>query len=212
MTIEKEPTEPIGIDLGVKDLAVISTGEVIKNINRGKGVKGLNKKLIRLQRRASRHYEEMKKQNKGGGTRYIKSNNLLKLEKEIRKTHKRLHNIRINHVHQATSKLVKAKPEYIVLEDLNVSGMMKNKHLSKAIAEQKLHEFKRQIEYKCDWYGVKLILADRFYPSSKTCSQCGTIKKELKLSDRKFVCECGFEADRDYNASVNLRNYGKSVS
>ena len=210
LTISKETTESIGIDLGIKNLAVVSNSTVYKNINKTDEVRRLKKKLKRLQRQASRHYENLKK--KRGENRYKKTSNLLKLEKEILKIHKRLNNIRKNHTHQTTSFLVKAKPEFIVLEDLNVSGMMKNKHLSRAVAEQNLHEFKRQIKYKCSWYGVKLIIADRFFPSSKLCSQCGQIKSDLKLSDRKYLCGCGLEIDRDLNASINLRNYGKSVA
>lgn len=203
-------TEPIGIDVGVKVLATISTGEVIKNINKTKEIRRLNKKLKRLQRQASRQYEKLKK--KGGENRYEKTSNLLKLEKEIRIIHKRLNNIRTNHLHQSTSKLVKSNPEYIVIEDLNVSGMIKNKHLARAISEQKLYEFKRQLEYKSEWYGVRLIIADRWYPSSKTCSQCGQIKKDLKLSDRTYHCHCGLHIDRDLNASINLREYGRKLA
>ena len=204
MTISKPTSEPLGIDVGIKDLAVISTGKVYKNINKTKSVKKANKRLKRLQKQASRQYDKNYK-NKIKG----KGKNLLKLENKINKTYKRLTNIRNNHTHQATMELVKTKPEYIVIEDLNVSGMMKNKHLSKAIAEQKLYEFRRQLEYKCLWYGIPLILANRFYPSSKTCSCCGAIKKDLKLSDRVYRCECGLVIDRDLNASINLREYPK---
>ena len=208
--LNKPVTDPIGIDVGIKELAVISTGEVIKNINKSKEVRRLTKKLKRLQRQASRQYLKFKK--KEGGLRYEKTSNLLKLEREIRLIHKRLNDIRTNHLHQTTSKLVKANPEYIVIEDLNVSGMMKNKHLSRAVQEQKLYEFRRQIEYKCQWYGVRLIFADRFYPSSKTCSQCGQIKKDLKLSDRTYHCDCGLHIDRDLNAAINLREYGRKLA
>ncbi len=209
-TLPGPTTEPIGIDLGIKELAVISTGEVSKNINKTKEVRRLAKKLKRLQRQASRHYEKTKR--KGGENRYEKTSNLLKLKKQILKIHKRLNDIRTNHIHQATSKLVKAKPEYIVIEDLNISGMMKNKHLSKAVQNQKLYEFRRQLEYKCGWYGVRLIIADRFFPSSKMCSKCGQINKNLKLSDRIYHCDCGLRIDRDLNASINLREYGRLAS
>jgi len=208
--LDKSTTEPIGIDLGIKELAIVSTGEVVKNINKTKEVRRLTKKLKRLQRQASRQYEKLKKQ--GGESRCEKTSNLLKLEKEILKIHQRLKNIRTNHIHQSTSKLVKNKPEYIVIEDLNVSGMVKNKHLARAIQEQKLYEFRRQLIYKCQWYGVRLIIADRFYPSSKICSQCGQIKRDLKLSDRVYYCDCGLRVDRDLNASINLREYGKLAS
>ena len=204
MTINKPTTEPIGIDLGIKALAVISTGEKCKNINKTKKIKKANKRLKRLQRQASGQYEKIKtKKIKGKGK------NLFKLEKQINKTYQRLTNIRNNHIQQITTELVKTKPEYVVIEDLNVKGMMKNRHLSKAIAEQKLHEFKRQLEYKCLWYGIRLIIADRFYPSSKLCSCCGRIKKELNLSDRVYQCECGNEMDRDLQAAINLREYPK---
>lgn len=203
ITLDIPLSEPIGIDLGISELAVISNGNVVGNINKTEEVKRLNKKLKRLQRQASRQYLII--QRKGGR----KSKNLLKLEREVRLIHKRLKNIRTNHIHQATSKLVKANPEYIVIEDLNVSGMIKNKHLTKAIREQKLHSFRRQIEYKCQWYGVRLIIADRFFPSSKTCSQCGQIKKDLKLSDRVYRCDCGLHINRDLNAAINLREYGR---
>lgn len=207
MTINKPVTEPIGIDVGIKDLAVISTGKVYKNINKTKSVKKSNKRLKRLQKQASRQYDKNYK-NKIKG----KGKNLLKLEKQINKTYKRLTNIRTNHLHQATFALVKTKPEYIVIEDLNIKGMMKNRHLSKAIAQQSLHEFRRQLEYKCLWYGVELIKADRFYPSSKTCCKCGNIKKDLKLSDRVYKCsECSNTIDRDLQAAINLKNYPKSA-
>ena len=204
----KTITESIGIDIGIKELAVISTGEIIKNINKTREVRRLTKKLKRLQYQASRQYEKRKKEN----YKTEKSSNLLKLEREIRLIYKRLNDIRTNHLHQTTSKLVKANPEYIVIEDLNVSGMMKNKHLARAISEQKLYEFRRQLEYKCQWYGVRLIIADRFYPSSKTCSRCGQIKKDLKLSDRTYHCDCGLHIDRDLNASINLREYGRKLA
>ena len=204
MSINKPISEPIGIDVGIKDLAVSSTGKVYKNVNKTKSVKKANKRLKRLQKQASRRYDKNYK-NKIKG----KGKNLLKLEKQINKTYKRLTNIRTNHLHQTTNALVKTKPEYIVIEDLDVSGMMKNRHLSKAFTQQKLHEFRRQLEYKCLWYGIPLILANRFYPSSKTCSCCGAIKKDLKLSDRVYRCECGLVMDRDLNASINLREYPK---
>lgn len=207
--LKKRESEAIGIDLGVKELAIVSNGERYKNINKTSKMKKLSKRLKRLQKKASRYYEKLKK--KGGGVR-CKNKNLLKLENLIRKTHKDLHNNRINYIHQITSTLVKAKPEYIVIENLNISGMMKNKHLARAIQEQNLYEFKRQIEYKCEWYDVKLILANRFYPSSKICSFCGFKKDKLKLSDRVYICDnCDRRIDRDLNASINLKYYGKSA-
>ena len=202
ITLDKPTSEPIGVDLGVKDLAVVSSGRVFENINRGKTIKKTSKKLRRVQRRASRLYAKLKieKINEKG-------KNLLKVEKLINKTYQRLTNIRDNHVHQATTELVKTKPEYVVFEDLNVRGMMKNKHLSRAIAQQKLSEFRRQVEYKCQRYGVTLIVANRFYPSSKLCSCCGRVKRDLKLSDRVYRCPCGNVVDRDLQAAINLREY-----
>ena len=159
------------------------------------------KKLKRLQKRASRYYDKMRKTKS-----FYKSKNLLKLETLILKQHQRITNIRKNNIHQATTKLVKLNPKAIVVEDLNVSGMMKNKHLSKAIQQQKLYEFRRQLEYKCKWNNIELRIVDRFYPSSKLCHECGNIKKDLKLSDRIYKCDCGYTEDRDYNASLNLRD------
>lgn len=209
--IRDEQTEPIGIDLGVKDFAVFSNGTVYSNINKSRTIKRATKTLKRLQRRASHQYEKMKK--KEGNIRYEKSANLLKLEKKILKTYKRISNIRDNYIHQITIALVKTKPEYIVIEDLNVSGMMKNRHLSKAVMNQKFYEFRRILTYKCSLYGIPLFIADHFYPSSKTCSRCGHIKKDLKLNERVYRCpKCGLEIDRDLNAAINLREYPKKTN
>ena len=194
----------IGIDLGIKDLAICSNGEIFKNINKTKRVKTLNKRLKRLERKVSNKYQFNKQGNK-----FVKTNNIIKLEKRIKLLHRKLSNIRNNHIHQATNKIIKLSPYRVVMEDLNVSGMMKNKHLSKAIAEQEFYEFIRQMKYKCEFNGIEFVQADRFYPSSKTCSCCGHIKKDLKLKDRIYVCDkCGLEIDRDFNASINLSNYG----
>ena len=193
----------LGIDLGVKDLAVCSNKVKFKNINKTKKVKKLKKRLKRLQRQVSRKYEANKEGNK-----FIKTNNIIKLEKQIKLLYRKLSNIRKNHIHQATNKIIKLKPYRIVMENLNVSGMMKNKHLSKAIAEQCFYEFIRQIKYKSKFNGIEFIQADRFYPSSKKCSCCGNIKKDLKLKERTYICnECGNKIDRDLNASINLANY-----
>ncbi|MPM11091.1 IS607 family transposase ISCbo9 [bioreactor metagenome] len=176
----------------------------IKNINKTKRVKKLKKRLRRLQRQVSRKYEANKEGNK-----FVKTNNIIKLEKQIKLLYRKLSNIRKNHIHQATNKIIKMYPFRIVMENLNVSGMMKNKHLSKAIAEQGFYEFIRQIKYKCEFNKIKFIQVDKFYPSSKTCSCCGSVKKDLKLKDRVYRCEkCGLEIDRDKNASINLGNYG----
>ena len=194
----------VGIDLGIKDLAVVNVlDEPIKNINKSKKVRKLKKRLKRLQRQVSRKYEANKQGNK-----FIKTNNIIKLEKRIKLLNRKLSNIRNNHIHQATNKIIKLRPYRVVMEDLNVSGMMKNKHLSKAIQEQGFYEFIRQMKYKCEFNGIQFIQADRYFPSSKLCSCCGSIKKDLKLKDRVYKCDCGLEIDRDKNASINLGNYG----
>ena len=211
--IEKEQpvveltTESIGIDVGVKDLAICSNGMIFKNINKTKKVKKLEKRLRRLQRRVSCKYLKNKE-----GSKFVKTSNIIKIEKQIRLLHRKLANIRSNHNHQATNKIVKTKPSRVVMETLNIKGMMKNKHLSKAIAQQGLYEFKRQLQYKCEFYGIEFIEADKWYPSSKTCSECGHIKPKLSLSERTYICEeCGCVIDRDYNASINLSRYGLVV-
>ena len=194
----------IGIDLGIKDLAVINVlDKPIKNINKSKKVRKLKKRLKRLQRQVSRKYEANKQGNK-----FVKTNNIIKLEKRIKLLHRKLSNIRNNHIHQATNKTIKLKPYREVMEDLNVKGMMKNKHLSEKISEQCFYEFIRQMKYKCEFNRIQFIQADRFYPSSKTCSCCGNIKNDLKLKDRIYKCDkCGLVIDRDKNASINLGNY-----
>ena len=198
----------IGIDLGIKDLAVCSDGKVYKNINKSKRVRKLEKKRRGLQRQISKKYELNKE-----GRSYCKTSNIIKSEKKLLKLNHRLTNIRHNYLHQTTTETINRKPMFIVLEDLNVNGMMKNKHLSNAIQQQCFYEFYRQIEYKSSWNNIKFIEADKWFPSSKTCSECGSIKKELKLSDRVYVCEdCGCIIDRDLNASINLMKYGKSIA
>ena len=198
--------EGIGIDLGLKDLAICSDGNTYKNINKTNKVKKIEKRKRRLQRSISRKYNMNKK-----GDRYKKTSNIIKREKELLKLTRRLTNIRQNHLHQTTSEIIKRKPSFICIEDLNVSGMMKNKHLSKAVQQQSFYEFRRQIEYKSAWNNIPVIIADRFFPSSKLCSCCGTIKKDLKLSDRIYKCECGNVIDRDFQASLNLKAYGENV-
>ena len=198
--------EGIGIDLGVKDLAICSDGNTYENINKTQRVKKLEKRKRRLQRSISRRYEK----NKKGGS-YCKTSNIIKREKELLKIVKRLTNIRHNHLHQTTSEIVKRKPSFICIEDLNVSGMMKNKYLSKVVQQQGFYEFRRQIEYKSEWNNIPVIIADRFFPSSKLCSCCGNIKKDLKLSNRIYKCECGNIIDRDFQASLNLKIYGENI-
>ena len=198
--------EGIGIDLGVKDLAVCSDKNTYTNINKTQKVKKLEKKKRRLQRSVSRRYNKNKK-----GENYCKTSNIIKREKELLKTTKRLTNIRHDYIHQTTSEIIKRKPSFICIEDLNVSGMMKNRHLSKAVQEQGFYEFRRQIEYKAKWNNIPVIIADRFFPSSKMCSCCGHIKKDLRLSDRIYKCECGNIINRDFQASLNLKKYGENV-
>lgn len=200
---ETSTNEGIGIDLGVKDLAICSDGHIYRNINKTKEVKCLEKKKRRLQRRLSK---------KCVANKYEKTKNILKLEKELLRLNHRLTNIRHNYIHQVTSEIVKRKPSSISLEELNVFGMMKNRHLAKAIQEQSFYSFKAILSYKAKSNNIQIIEVPRFYPSSKTCSVCGTVKSDLKLSDRVFICpECGNRMDRDLNASMNLKNYGLST-
>ena len=200
----------VGVDLGIKDLAIVSNiDKPFKNINKSKEVKRLNKKLKRLQRQVSRKYDMLKSETYfKKGEKLTKTQNIIKLENKIKLVHKRIADIRLNYIHQTTNTIVKTKPCRVVVEDLNVKGLLKNKHLSKVISEQCFDKFITILEYKCKWNGIEFIKADRFFPSSKKCSCCGTIKKDLKLKDRTYVCyNCGFVIDRDKNASINLANY-----
>ncbi len=204
--------ESLGIDVGIKELAVCSDGEIKKNINKSQEVKRLEKKLKREQRKLSRKLEaNIKSYTKNRKPIYKvpirEKKNIQKQNQVITALHKKLKDIRSNHIHQATSEIVKTKPYRIVMETLNIKGMMKNKHLSKAIAQQGLYEFKRQIKYKCEKYKIEFIEADQWFPSSKTCSSCGSIKINLKLKDRVYQCHCGLKIDRDLNAAINLANY-----
>lgn len=198
----------LGIDLGIKDLAVCAYGDekiVFPNINKSRQVRLLKRRIRHIQRSVSRKYEASRRRNRG---KYVKTGNILREEEKLRRLYARLANIRHNHLHQTTHRLVALLPKTVIMEDLNVSGMMKNRHLSKAIQEQCFYEFIRQMRYKCEWDSIPFIQADRFYPSSKTCSCCGSIKRELKLSDRTYVCcNCGLTIDRDYNAAINLAKY-----
>ena len=195
-------TNGIGIDLGIKDLAICSDGNKYKNINKTEKIKKLEKRKRRLQRSISKKYELNKK-----GGRYCKTSNIIKSEKELLKLNRRLTNIRHNYIHQTTSEIIQRKPSYITIEDLNVKGMMKNKHISKSVQQQCLYEVARQLKYKCSWNGIELRQVSRWYPSSKTCHECGYINKELKWYHRTYKCPiCGYVEDRDYNASLNLRD------
>ena len=205
--------ESIGIDLGIKDLAILSTGKVYKNINKTRRIKQLKKRLHREQRKVSRKIEgnitkRDSRQRPIWKRPLNECKNIERQNKKLRLIYKRLTDIRNNYLHQTTTEIVKTKPSRIVMEDLNVRGMMKNRHLSQAIAEQKFYEFKRQIKYKCEYYGIEFVEVGRFYASSKTCSHCGHIKTDLRLSDRIYKCpECGLVIDRDLNAAINLANY-----
>jgi transposase, IS605 orfB family len=206
--VADKPAEPlndgIGIDLGVKDLAICSDKHTYKNINKTDRVRRLEKQRRRKQREISRKYEKNK-----DGDKYVKTKNIVKAELALLKLNHKLTNIRKNYIHQVTDEIIKRKPSFIVLEDLNVKGMMKNRHLAKAVQQQNFAEFATILEYKAKQNNIKIIYADRFFPSSKTCSCCGAIKHDLKLKDRIFKCNsCGLVIDRDYNASLNLYLYG----
>ena len=190
----------IGIDLGLKDLAILSNGKTYKNINKSARLKKLEKQLRREQRCLSRKYENLKK---GEVTQRA---NIQKQKLKVQKLHHKIDNIRTDYINKIIAEIVKTKPSYITIEDLNVSGMMKNRHLSKAVASQKFYEFRTKLKAKCDGNGIELRVVDRFYPSSKLCHCCGQIKKDLKLSDRVYRCSCGYVEDRDFNAALNLRD------
>ena len=198
--IANNSNEGIGIDLGLKEFAVVSNGTSYKNINKSAKLKKLEKQLIREQRSLSRKYENVKK---GGPTQRA---NIQKQRLKVQKLHHRIDNIRTDYINKTIAEIVKTKPSYITIEDLNVLGMMKNKHLSKAVASQKFYEFRTKLQAKCNENGIELRVVDRWFPSSKTCHCCGAIKKDLKLSDRTFTCDCGYIEDRDFNAALNLRD------
>ena len=204
--ISNPNNEGLGIDLGIKEFAICSNGNKFKNINKTSTVKKIEKKLKREQRKLSRKYESLKIRNKNIKEGRATRQNIQKQVVKVQKLHQRLTNIRTDYINKIVSSIIKQKPSYITIEDLNVKGMMKNKHLSKAIASQKFFEFKTKLTFKCKENHIELRIVDRFYPSSKTCSQCGKVKKDLKLSDRIYKCDCGFTIDRDLNASINLKN------
>ena len=204
-TLQTSGNDGIGVDLGLKDFAVLSNSKVKKNINKTKVVKKAEKKLKREQRKLSRKYESLKKRDKKEEGRATRQN-IQKQIAKVKRVHQRLDNIRTNHINQTINDLVKTKPSHITIEDLNVSGMMKNRHLARVVASQKFYEFRIKLINKCKQCGIELRIVDRFYPSSKTCHECKQIKSDLKLSDRTYACECGYVADRDYNASLNLRD------
>ena len=200
INIDNNSNEGIGIDLGLKDFAIVSNGKTYRNINKSAGLKKLEKQLIREQRSLSRKYENLKK---GESTQRA---NIQKQKLKVQKLHHKMDNIRTDHINKTIAEIVKTKPSYITIEDLNVKGMMKNRCLSKAVASQKFYEFRTRLKAKCDENGIELRVADRFYPSSKICHHCGSVRKNLKLSDRIYRCECGYVADRDLNAALNLKD------
>ena len=200
VNINNNLNEGIGIDLGLKDFAIISNGKTYRNINKSAGLKKLEKQLIREQRSVSRKYENLKK---GESTQRA---NIQKQKLKVQKLHHKMDNIRTDYINKTIAEIVKTKPSYITIEDLNAKGMMKNRCLSKAVASQKFYEFRTRLKAKCDENGIELRVADRFYPSSKTCHHCGSVRKNLKLSDRIYRCECGYVADRDLNAALNLKD------
>lgn len=199
--IIQNTNQGIGIDLGLKDFAICSDGNIYKNINKTQRIRKLEKKLKREQKRLSRKYEILKKK---GGT--VAKSNINKEIVKVQKLHHRLDNIRTDYINKTISKIINQKPKFITIEDLAVSNMMKNKHLSKAVAGQKFYEFRSKLTNKCHALGIELRIVDRFYPSSKLCHRCSSIKKDLKLKDRIYKCDCGYIEDRDYNASLNLRD------
>lgn len=207
--VEKPTNEGIGIDLGIKEFAICSNDEIFKNINKTSKVKKVEKKLKREQRKLSRKYESLKVRNKNIKEGEATRQNIQKQVIKVQKLHQRLTNIRTDYINKTISSIIKQKPSYITIEDLSVSNLMKNKHLSKAIASQKFFEFKTKLISKCKENNIELRIVDRFYPSSKTCSNCGEVKKDLKLSDRVYKCKCGLSIDRDLNASINLKNAKK---
>lgn len=207
--VSKCTNEGIGIDLGIKDFAICSNGSKFKNINKTSTVKKVEKKLKREQRKLSRKYESLKVRNKNIKEGVATRQNIQKQIVKVQKIHQRLANIRTDYINKTVSQVIEQKPSYITIEDLNVTGMMKNKHLSKAISSQKFFEFRTKLTAKCKQNNIELRVVDRWYPSSKTCSQCGEVNKGLKLKDRVYKCECGLSIDRDLNASINLKNAKK---
>lgn len=208
MQLQKEKLNDfgIGIDLGLKEFAVLSNERIYNNINKTQKIKKLEKKLKREQRSFSRMYESYKKRNVRDET--CTKFNYEKQKLKVQRLYHKLNNIRTDYINKCISEIVRTKPSYIAIEDLNVSGMMKNKHLSKAIRRQKFYEFRTKLTAKCKELGIELRVVDRFYPSSKTCHNCGCVKHDLKLSERVYKCpECGFTIDRDLNAALNLRDF-----
>ncbi|MGL5713505.1 MAG: RNA-guided endonuclease InsQ/TnpB family protein [Paraclostridium sp.] len=210
--VSKSLNEGIGIDLGIKDFAICSDGTTFKNINKTSTVKKVEKKLKREQRKLSRKYESLKIRNKNIKEGVATRQNIQKQVSKVQKLHHRLANIRTDYINKTVSSITEQKPSYVTIEDLAVSNMMTNKYLSKVIASQKFFEFRTKLTSKCKQNNIEVRVVDRFYPSSKTCSSCGEIKKDLKLKDRLYKCindKCNLNIDRDLNASLNLKNAKK---
>ena len=200
--------ENLGIDLGVKDFAITSDGKHFANINKSKEVKRLRKRLKHIQRQISRKYEANATTDNKGNKIFHKTNNIKKLERQQKLIYRRICNIQKNHMHLVANEVLKAKAQNIIIEDLNVKGMLQNPKLARAIQEERFGEFRQILSYKCERYGINLIVADRWFPSSKLCSCCGYKKIDLKLTDRDWTCpDCKTYHDRDENAAVNLENY-----
>lgn len=200
-------TTGMGIDLGIKKLAIVSNGKTFNNINKSSKVKRLEKRLRREQRCLSRKYESKKKK---GGKTVTASANIEKQKLKVQKLHQRIKHIREDYENKVIHEIVKQKPRFITVEDLNVKGMMKNKHLAKAVAAQRFNNLLVKLKRKAEIIGIEFRVVDIFYPSSKTCHCCGHIHKDLKLKDRVYVCpKCGYTEDRDFNASLNLRDAKK---
>lgn len=198
--IDNNFNEGIGIDLGLKDFAIISNGKTYKNINKSVRLKKFEKQLNREQRSLSRKYENLKK---GEPTQKL---NIQKQKMKVQRLYHRMDNIRTDYINKTIAEIVKTKPSYITIEDLNIKGMMKNRHLSKTVASQKFYEFRTKLQTKCSEYGIELRVVNRWYPSSKTCHHCGCIKNDLRRSDRIYRCSCGYMEDRDLNAALNLKD------
>ena len=200
---KNDQTEGIGIDLGLKEFAILSNGKIYKNINKTSRIKKLEKQLGRAQRCLSRKYENLKKMKKGESAQKA---NIQKQKLRVQKLHQRINQIRTDYINRTIAEMVKTKPSYLTIEDLNVKGMMKNRHLSKAVASEKFYEFREKLMKKCHEKEIELRVVSRWYPSSRKCHGCGCIKKDLKLSDRIYRCSCGYVEDRDRNAALNLKD------
>ena len=190
--------EVLGVDLGVKNMATCSDGRIFKNINKEPRIFKLEKRKKLIQRKIARK----RKYNSN------KSNNIIKLENDLKTINRKIFNIRNSYIHCMTKELVRTKPKAIVIEDLSVCDMVKNKILNKYIYEANFNRIRKYLEYKTEEYGIKLVIADRYYPSTRKCSCCGNIVEKMSLDNRIYECKkCGLSMDRDFNASINLKNF-----